>query len=88
MANPLAPLEELVSPEKRKVFYAFVALASLVLGIWQASQGDWVEFTGLLLAALGGATATANTHAPVDPDFWDDDDYEYVPTDEDPVEQH
>ncbi|APH01678.1 hypothetical protein IGS73_10565 [Janibacter indicus] len=47
----------------RKYVYALLALAALALSAYKASQGDWVEFAGLILGGLGFGTATANTPA-------------------------
>lgn len=55
------PLEDIVPPRYRKAVYALLGLAAIVLAAWQAAQGDWFVFVGLVLGALGFGTATANT---------------------------
>lgn len=57
MPNPLTD----VLPERvRKVAYAVLFVLALGFSIWQASDGDWVEFAGGLITALFGATAASN----------------------------
>lgn len=57
MQNPLT-----VIPTKyRRYVYAVLGLAALCLAAYKASQGDWVEFAGLVLGSLGFGTAGANT---------------------------
>lgn len=58
------PLNDIIPARYRKVVYAVIALAALVFGIWQASDGDWTVFVGSLLAALVTATAASNTDVP------------------------
>lgn len=58
MTNPLTD----VLPEKvRKYVYALLSLAALVFSAYQASDGDWVQLVGGLIAALTTATAASNT---------------------------
>ena len=54
------PLTDILPPKARKYFYAVGFLAALALGAYKASQGDWIEFTGLLLGSLGFGTAASN----------------------------
>lgn len=56
--NPLT----VIPTKARKYVYAVLLLAALALSAYKASEGDWLEFAGLLLGALGFGTATANTH--------------------------
>lgn len=55
------PLLDVVPPKARKYVYAVVALAALVFGAWQVSQGDIQLFIGALVTALVTATAASNT---------------------------
>lgn len=56
------PLTDVLPPEVRKYVYAVLALAALALAAYKASEGDWLEFAGLLLGFLGFGTANANTN--------------------------
>lgn len=55
------PLNDIVPAKYRRFVYAVLALAALVFGIWQASDGDWTVFVGSLLTSLVTATAASNT---------------------------
>lgn len=57
------PLTDVIPAKARKYVYAVIALASLVFGVWQASDGDWKAFVGGLIVALVNATAASNTPA-------------------------
>ncbi len=54
-------LTDVIPARYRKYVYALVALAALIWGAWEASQGDWQVFAGGLIAALVSATAASNT---------------------------
>ena len=54
-------LTDVLPPKVRKYVYAALAVAALALSAYKASDGDWLEFAGLLLGSLGFGTATANT---------------------------
>jgi hypothetical protein len=58
------PLTDVLPPTARKYVYAILATAALGLAAYQASQGDWLQFAGLLLGSLGFGTASSNTPAP------------------------
>lgn len=58
---PSNPLTDVLPAKARKFFYAALFLAALVFSAYQASEGNWVEFAGGLIAALGGGTAASNT---------------------------
>ena len=58
------PLTDVLPATARKYVYAVLALAALCLGAYQASGGDWLEFSVLLLGALGFGTAASNTPKP------------------------
>lgn len=58
------PLADILPPQVRRVLYAILFVAGLLFTLWQASQGDWVEFTGSLIASLLGLLAASNTPAP------------------------
>lgn len=55
------PLTDVLPPKVRKYVYAVLALAALSLAAYKASEGDWLEFAGLLLGSLGFSTASSNT---------------------------
>jgi hypothetical protein len=57
MINPLTA----IPPKWRLYVYAVLSLAALGLGAYKASEGDWLEFAGLLLGSLGFGTAASNT---------------------------
>lgn len=54
------PLTDVLPPGARKYVYAALTLAGLCLGAYKAAQGDWLEFAGGLLSALGFGTAASN----------------------------
>ena len=54
------PLTNVLPAKVRLYFYAALFVAGLVFAAWQASDGNWVEFVGGLISALGGATAASN----------------------------
>ena len=58
------PLTDVLRPEWRKTIYAVVFVLALLFSLWQAAQGNWVEFTGSLLGALVNLLAASNTPAP------------------------
>lgn len=53
---------DIIPPKWRKYVYATVALAALVFGAWQASDGNWTEAVAALLAALVNGMAHGNTN--------------------------
>lgn len=53
-------LTDILPPTARKYVYAILGLAALCLSAYQATQGDWLEFAGYVLGALGFGTARAN----------------------------
>ena len=55
-------LEDVVPAKARKYVYAFITVAALAFGAWQASEGDVTVFIASLLAAATTLVATANTH--------------------------
>jgi hypothetical protein len=57
--NPL----DAIPPKARLYAYAVLSLVALVVAAYQAAQGDWLEFAGLLLGSLGFGTATTHTPA-------------------------
>jgi hypothetical protein len=58
---------DLIPASWRKYVYAIFALAALCFGVWQASKGDWEQFTASLLAALVSGLAHGNTHPEDEP---------------------
>jgi len=61
MTNPLI---DVIPAAARRYVYAAVALAALLFGAYQASDGDWAEFVGAVIATLVSATAASNTGTP------------------------
>lgn len=57
--NPLTQLPPIV----RLYVYVIATLALIVVGAWQAAEGDWLKFVGLLATALVTATAGSNVKA-------------------------
>lgn len=58
------PLTDVLPAQARKVLYALAFLALLVFTAIQASDGDWWEAVGSLLASLVPLLAVSNTPAP------------------------
>ena len=56
-------LTDVIPAKARKYVYAVIALASLVWGVYEASDGDWQKFVGGLIVALTSSMAASNTHA-------------------------
>jgi len=65
-------LEDYASPRTRRLIHAAIALAVTLFSIWQAVEGNWVEFVSALAVALYAGANKANTapipEQPVDPD--------------------
>lgn len=63
--NPVAIfgslLHEIIPPKARKYVYAVMALAVILWGIYEASQGDWGQFAGGVAVMLTGLMAASNT---------------------------
>ena len=59
---PDNPLTDVLPARVRKIVYAVLFVAALVVACYQASEGDWWEFVAALLTSLTGATAASNTH--------------------------
>ena len=55
-------LTDVLPPQVRKYVYAVLGLAAIGLGVWQASDGDWLLFAANLLGALGFGTAASNVN--------------------------
>lgn len=54
--NPLTAI-----PAKARLYvYALLTVAALALSAYKASEGDWIEFAGILLGSLGFGTAASN----------------------------
>lgn len=58
MTNPLAA----IPARYRSAVYLALFVASAALGIWQATEGDWLATAIGVLSALG--FGTAQTHTP------------------------
>jgi len=54
-------LQDLLPTKVRLIIYLALFVASLVFGIWQASEGDAGTFVGSLIAALVNLLAAGNT---------------------------
>jgi hypothetical protein len=54
------PLNELLPAKARKVLYAIVFVAGIVLAAWQAAEGNWTLFIAGLVQAFSGALAGSN----------------------------
>ena len=54
--NPLTA----IPPKARVYVYALLLLAALAISAYKASEGDWLEFSALLLGSLGFGTAASN----------------------------
>lgn len=61
MTTPANPLNDVLPERVRKYVYALLFVAATVFALYQASQGDWLLFTGSLLTALTGLLANNNT---------------------------
>ena len=57
------PLTDVLPPKARKNAYALLTLASIALGVYKATNGDWLEFSVGVLSALGFGTAASNVQA-------------------------
>lgn len=57
--NPLTAVPARV----RQIAYAVMFVAALAFSAYQASEGDWLVFSGSLVTALLGALAASNTDA-------------------------
>ena len=55
------PLTNVLPKKVRRYAYALLFVAALVFAAYQASDGDWLVFTGAVITALLGATAASNT---------------------------
>jgi hypothetical protein len=55
-------LTDVLPPKARKYAYAALTIGSIALGVYKASNGDWLEFSAGLLTALGFGTAASNVH--------------------------
>ena len=58
------PLTDVLPAKVRRYLYAAAFLAAWVFAIYQATQGDWKQFTGSLLAGLVPLLAASNTDVP------------------------
>lgn len=59
MDNPLAGI---IPAKWRRLVYFVATLALAGYGVYQASDADWGQVVGAVLAALVTGLATANTH--------------------------
>lgn len=55
------PLTDVLPAAVRQWLYAFLFVAATCFSVWQASAGDWLEFTSGLVTALLGLMAASNT---------------------------
>lgn len=56
-------LHDIIPRKARKYVYAAVAAIALVWSLFEASNGDWKQFTGGLIGALVSIMAAGNTPA-------------------------
>lgn len=57
-------LTELVPRRARQVIYLAAAVGGLVLGLWQAAEGNWTLFAGGLFTSAQGLLAAGNITPP------------------------
>lgn len=57
----------MIPPKWRRWVYALIGLGSFAIGVWQASDGHWVEFFYTLIVSAGSATAGRNVTVPEQP---------------------
>lgn len=62
----MGALVDLIPAKARKVLYAVLSAGVAVYGIWQATEGNWDEFTVSVITSLTGLMATANTDVQVE----------------------
>lgn len=60
-------LVDIIPPKARRYVYGAAALAALIFGAWQASEGDWKTAVTSLLGSTWAALAHANTTEPQEP---------------------
>lgn len=60
MALPSNPLTDVLPDQARRYLYAIGWVVCLGLGIYKATEGDWLAFTVMLGSALGFGTAQSN----------------------------
>ena len=53
-------LRDLIPARHRKVVYALVVLAGIVVAAWQTADGDWKVALGALIASATSALAGGN----------------------------
>lgn len=61
MRGPLSILTDVIPAKVRKYVYATAELGAFGFGIYQASQGDWMQAAALVVAAITADLARANT---------------------------
>jgi len=54
-------LIDIIPARARKYLYAALAAALAVYGIWQATEGDWTQFSVALTTAIVNIMAASNT---------------------------
>lgn len=57
------PLSDVLPPRVRAYLYAVLVLAGLVLGAWQAAEGNVMTFAVALVLSLTSALAGSNVPA-------------------------
>lgn len=48
----------------RKIIYDLLTIAAIVIGAWQAAEGNWVTFAALVVGGLTTRMASANANEP------------------------
>lgn len=61
-------ITDLIPAKYRKLVYGLAALGSLAFSVYQASEGDWGEFTEGLIAGLVNVLAHQNVNTSEDDD--------------------
>jgi len=60
--NPLALFTDLIPAKVRLWIYATAALLLFGYGLWQATEGDWLQFAVAIVTALGSSMAGGNVN--------------------------
>ena len=59
-------LVDLIPAKQRKIVYTVLAVAVALFGMWQAFEGDWLQFVISFATTLVSTLATANTDVQAD----------------------
>lgn len=50
----------MIPSKYRRWVYAIIGLGSFAIGVWRASDGEWLEFLYTLIVSMGSVTAGKN----------------------------